>query len=129
MLGAARQLQEGWELCRREVLAGHAEAVQQLRDRFLGAFEERLAHLREALDLVQFACRVAARELPEAGDLQAEIEALVPLLERVASRWRTREELEDLVAEDFPLPAARLKAIAEQHPPPQAWYDEDFQPF
>src|SRR5690348_4551862 len=57
ILGAAGHFQEVWELCRREVLAGHADEVQQLRDHFLHAFEKRLAGLREAYELVQFASR------------------------------------------------------------------------
>ncbi len=100
VLGAAEQFKEGWALFRREVLAGHADQVQQLRDRFLRAFAERLAHLQQADQLVQFAGRVAASELPEAQELKKEIAALEPMLERLAARWRTREDLERLVAED-----------------------------
>lgn len=100
ILGAAEQFKEGWELLRREVLAGHADEVQQLRDRFLRAFEERLAHLQEADKLVQFASQVAARELPEARELKKEIATLGPMLQRLAERWRTKEDLERLVAED-----------------------------
>jgi hypothetical protein len=129
ILGASHRFQEAWEACRAQVVAGQAAAVQAFRDRFIRSFEQRLAHLREALQLVQFAARVAGRELQEAEQLQAEISALAPALDRLASRWRTQEDLEELAAEDFPLPAAELKAIAAKHPPPQAWYDEDFQPF
>ncbi len=100
ILGASERFEEGWELCRREVMAGHADQLQQVRDRFLRAFEERLAQLREAYELVQFASQLAARELPEAQELQAEIAALEPRLQRLAQRWRTREDLEELVAED-----------------------------
>jgi len=100
ILGAAEQFKEDWELFRREVLAGHADEVQQLRDRFLRTFEERLTHLQEDDPLVQFASRVAARELPAAQELKEEIAALGPLLRRLTERWRTRKDLERLVAED-----------------------------
>jgi uncharacterized protein (DUF433 family) len=98
LLGAADQFQKGWELCRREVLAGHAAEVQRLRDRFLRAFEERLALLREAHELVLFASRVAGNELPEAQELKAEIASLAPLLESLSREWQSREDLERLAA-------------------------------
>src|SRR5438132_7585449 len=100
ILGAAKQFKEGWELIRREVVAGHADEVQRVRDRFLGAFEERLADLRKADTLVQFAAGIAATELPEAQQLRDEIGALGAMLERLAGRWRTTQDLEKLVPED-----------------------------
>jgi uncharacterized protein (DUF433 family) len=100
ILGAADRFKEGWKLLQREVLAGHAYEVQQMRDRFLGAFQKRLAHLQEAQQLVQFASRVAASELPESQQLNQEIAVLAPLLQQLAENWRTREDLERLVAED-----------------------------
>jgi uncharacterized protein (DUF433 family) len=100
LLGAARQFMEIWELFRREVLAGRADEIQQQRDRFLRAFQARLAHLQEADQLARFASRVAASELPEASEVKEEIAALTPMLQRLSERWRTREDLERLVAEE-----------------------------
>ncbi len=57
-------------------------------------------------------------------------------------RWRQEqapepanglEEQEDLQAAQraasFPLPHAKLKALAAKHKPPQSWYDENDKPF
>jgi uncharacterized protein (DUF433 family) len=82
------------------VLAGHADEIQRRRDRFLGSFEEQLQQLREAFELVRFASLLTARELPETQELEAEIAALEPRLQRLAQGWRAREDLERLVAED-----------------------------
>jgi uncharacterized protein (DUF433 family) len=100
ILGAADRFTEGWDLLRREVQAGHAEEVQQLRDRFLRSFEERLKHLEDASRLVQLASQVSAGEVPEAQQLQAEIAALGPMLRDLADKWQTRDDLQRLVAED-----------------------------
>jgi uncharacterized protein (DUF433 family) len=99
ILGAVEQFKKGWELFRQEVLAGHADEVQQVRDRFLRAFEERLSHLQDADKLVEFASQVAARSLPEAQQLKEEIAALGPMLRKLAETWRTREDLERLVTD------------------------------
>jgi uncharacterized protein (DUF433 family) len=100
ILGAVEQFKQGWELFQQEVLAGNTDEVQQVRDRFLRAFEERLAQLQDADKLVEFASQVAARELPEAQQLKEEIAALGPMLRKLAETWRTREDLERLVAKD-----------------------------
>lgn len=103
--------------------------MQAVRERFLGAFEARLRLLREALPLVQYAARVAGHAPTEAEQLEAEAEALERKLKKLAARWQTAEDLEDLAAESIELPPEKLEAIRRTHGYPKAWYDEDSKPF
>jgi hypothetical protein len=128
-LGEKEQFRHGWELLQREVIAGRAAEVHQARERFVAAFRKRAELLRHACELLRFASRVSGQEMPQTEELLAEAADLEQKRALLESRWHTPEDLEDLVAESYPLPAARLKAIAARNPPPQSWYDEECRPF
>jgi hypothetical protein len=125
LLGAARQLKEGWDLCCRLVAAGHTGEIHTTRDRFLQAFATRLAHLRLAYSLVRFASRTAASELSEAGELAAEIDILGPMLSRLEVRWQSQEDLEDLVAESLAPTSQKLEAVAQRYGGPSTWHRQE----
>src|SRR5258708_2955573 len=74
--GAGAQVEEGWPVLWREVLDGRIGEVQPVRDHFRRVFEDRLRLLGEARDLARFAERVAQRELPQAAQLEDEMESL-----------------------------------------------------
>ncbi len=118
-----------WRLICRAVLDGKTTEMQAGRERFLAAFERRLHQLQNSRPLVQFAERIAGRDLPVAKQLEAEAEALERKLSRVAERWQTAEDLEDLAAESIELPPGKLEAIRRKHGYPHAWYEEDSKPF
>jgi len=129
ILGAVAQFEEGWRLLCREVLDGRIADVQPVRDHFRRVFEDRLRLLGEARDLARFAERVAQRELPQAAQLEDEMEALESKLKKLSSRWQTAEDLEDLAAESIAPSAEKLEAVRHKHGYPQAWYDDDSKPF
>jgi hypothetical protein len=128
-LGEAPQFDDALRALYREVLAGKATEVQPVRERFLNAYADRARLLREAHDLVRHAERVAQSELPEAAQLEREAEALERKLKKLASRWVTAEDLEDLAAESIAPSAKQLEAVRQKHGYPQAWYDDDSKPF
>jgi hypothetical protein len=129
ILGAVTQFEEGWRQICRGVLDGRTAEMQSARDRFLRAFEERLRLLGEARELVRFAERVAQRHLPEAAQTESEAKALETRLNRLSARWQSPEDLEDLAAESIAPSAEKLEAVRRRHGYPQAWYDDDSQPF
>jgi uncharacterized protein (DUF433 family) len=100
ILRNAVNLVDVWEVVRRDVQAGKADEIHQARDRLLRAFGERLANLREAHELMQAASRLVPTELPEAHQLVNAINELEPMLRRLTDQWKTREDLERLIAED-----------------------------
>src|SRR5262249_38790785 len=116
--------QEWLGLCR-EVAAGRTEAVHALRDSFLGRAQSRLDVLRQVDELA----RVDGRELQEAEELSEEIASLGKLHARLSSRWQDGESLESRAAEALTPSAEALDAIAARHGVPQAWYDQDDDPF
>jgi hypothetical protein len=129
LLGVLGQFEEGWRFLCREALAGRVAEMQAARDGFLGAFEDRLRLLREAVDLVRFAERVARRDLPEGGQLEQEAEGLQGKLTKLSTLWQTAEDLEDLAAQSNAPSSEKLEAVRRKYGYPQAWYDDDSKPF
>ena len=66
---------------------------------------------------------------PELKLLEVEAITLEQKLNRLAARWQTVEDLEDLAAESIALPPEKLEAVRQKYGYPQAWYDEDSKPF
>src|SRR5262249_8278253 len=103
LLGAVGLFDASWQLLCQEVLAGKILDMPRVREAFLDAFKEHLRFLRVAQGLARFAERIAESGLPEAKQLDAEAEVLGQKLTKLAARWRTAEDLEDLAAESIEL--------------------------
>jgi hypothetical protein len=118
-------LWQQWQRLCQEVAAGRTESVHAQRDAFL-------AGLRSQLDLVRLVdelARVDGTEPANAEDLTDEIANLERLHTRLASRWQDPESLEYLAAETLTPSAEQLDALARKHGFPQAWFDQDDDPF
>ena len=129
LLGSAKSFDDGCKLLMRDALAGKATEVQGVRERFLGAFQARLAHLRKGSELARRAGRMAGIDLPEAVLLEDEAKDLGENLARLAARWQTAEDLEDLAAESLAPSRERFLASRDSLPFPQAWHEENTKPF
>jgi hypothetical protein len=114
-----------WKRLCREVAAGRAEDVHAQRDAFLARVQSHLDMLKHVDELA----RVDGKKLEEAENLSDQIANLEQLCTTLASRWRDTESLEYLVAEALTPAAEKLDAIAANHGFPQAWYDQDDDPF
>jgi len=129
ILSLARAHRPRWMECVAEVAAGHTDRVQVERDTLAQALQAHREALRRTLRLAAIAESLAGEAVAGATELPACIADLERLQTEVFDRWRTVEDLEDLAAAAFPLPAARLRELASQHPAPQAWYDQQGEPF
>lgn len=127
-LEAAARFDEGWRTICGEALAGKAEQMHSLRDHFLGAYEYHLTVLTEVSDLVRFASAQARRDLLELTRLEEARRLLEGKVRRLAERWQTAEDLEDLAAESLASPKS-IEAVRQKHGYPQAWYDDNSTPF
>ena len=125
LLGTSSRFDEGCKLIWKEVLTDRADEVHAARDRYLAVFRDRLRQLQKASQLAGHAGQVSGRELPEARALESEAETLARKLDRLAARWQTLEDLEELAADSIELPAGKLDAVRRKYAPPQAWYDQD----
>jgi hypothetical protein len=123
--GKGYELARQWQRLCQEVAAGQTEVVHAQRESFLANMLARL----DLLTHVDQLARVDGRELEEAEDLSDEISSLEQLHTRLASRWQDTESLEYLAAETLTPSAEKLAALAGKHGFPQAWYDQDDDPF
>jgi hypothetical protein len=117
-------MREWRHLCQ-EVALGRTDIVHARRESVLAGLQSRLDLLRHVDQLA----RVDGRELDEAEDLSDEILSLQQLHTRLANRWQDPESLEYLAAETLTPSAEKLAALAAKHGFPQAWYDQDDDPF
>ena len=123
------QVRQRWgQLCR-AVAAGHLEQVHRLRPEFSAWVETRLSHLKDAQRLASKAAVLEDAELPGSAELPRLIRELERFRDRVFSAWKTPEDLEDLAAADYPLPASRLEALCRHYPPPPDWCQQEDKPF
>ncbi len=125
LVGSSTRFDESCKLIWKEVLADRASEVHEARDRYLTAFRHRLTLLQKASQLARYAGQVAGADLPETEMLESEAEVLSRKLDRLAARWQTPEDLEELAADSIELPPGKLDAVLRKYPPPQAWYDQD----
>jgi hypothetical protein len=114
-----------WRRLCQEVASGKAEAVHRGRESFLAVVQARLKVLRHVDELA----RLDGREPQGAEDLADEIADLEKLHSRLSSRWRDAESLQYLAAETLTPSADELDAIAGKRGLPQAWYDQEDDPF
>jgi hypothetical protein len=123
--GANDDPRQQWRRLCQEVQAGRAEAVHTRRESFLTLVRARLKVLRHVDELA----RLDGREPQGAEDLADEIADLEKLHSRLSSRWRDTESLQYLAAETLTPSPDKLDAIARKNGFPQAWYDQDDDPF
>lgn len=128
-LSQASQVSERWARCVQAVAKGRTEEVHALREPLQHSVQARLALLREASRLAGIASELGETELTGAPQISEAVARLETLQREVFARWQTADDLEELAVAWYPLPAARLSRIGQQHPAPQAWYDEQGKPF
>lgn len=66
---------------------------------------------------------------PEPERVQMSLDEVQSLYDDLTSRWVTLDDLYLIVAERLAPTPERAAALAAASPPPQAWYDEDADPF
>jgi hypothetical protein len=66
---------------------------------------------------------------PLAAEFERVAEAVRRQRDELFNRWQTYDDLCEIMIEHIQPSAEQLKKLADKHPPPQSWYDEDFDPF
>jgi hypothetical protein len=108
---------------------GDAARVHADRESFLQYVDVKLSIIQLGRRLVALLTQQLKREFAEENELAGAEADLLSFKTAVFDRWRTLEDLEDLLAASFPLTNAELLAIAERHPAPPSWLEEDSKPF
>ena len=119
---------EVWEAtCRETLRTGDAEPLHAQRDQCEFFFKGELERIDDCLRIV------APREDREAIQSHARLTALRDQLatkyNELFPKWQTLDDLEEvLLSSKIPPRDVRID-LANRFPPPQSWYEEDFDPF
>jgi hypothetical protein len=130
MRGTALIFVNAWTSVIIDVVGGHATEIQAIRKQLLELFAARLDQLKRVQALVDKTRKMHGEDaIPGLDFLSRETNRMEQLKSTVFDRWETLEDLEDLVARDYPLTAADLDRIGPQCRPPASWYAEESKPF
>ncbi len=129
VLGLPEQMRQYWDQFRNAGMAGHAEAIHSQRDPFLNRFDTRIGLIKHALRLAQMASVLGDRNIPGSETLLLALQELERLKDSIFGQWQTLEDLEDMLAAQFPLPTEKLEALGRKYQPSSAWYEQEGKPF
>jgi hypothetical protein len=129
MKGSALTFENGWRRIIVDVAKGQTTQIQAARPRLLSAFEKRLSLLKQTHALARWLSALGRADVPDPDALLPEIAGMKRLKASVFERWQTAEDLEDLVARDYPLTTADLDQIGPRRRPPASYYAEESKPF
>lgn len=127
--GSVNLFENTWRNLVAAVAEGKTAEVQELRERFLKAVEDRLRLLKHTQDQAAFLRSLGITQVPDPALLVPERTGMERLKSRVCERWQTAADLEDLAARDYPLTTADLDRIGPKRQPPASWYAEESKPF
>ncbi len=119
---------EAWDAtCRETLRTGDAEALHAQRDQCEAFFEGELERIDDCLRIV------VPHEEREAIQSHARLTALRDQLATkyngLFPKWQTLDDLEEILL-SFKIPPREVRIeLAKRFPPPQAWYEEDSDPF
>lgn len=115
-----------WQRIIREP-AGELHAA---RDQVVAEFEKLIDIARLTAGAMPKAEALAGGPLPGSELLPAARQDLSRFVELVLTRWKTQEDLEELIVDTFELPEWLTKGPIPEHlRPPPSWYQETIDPF
>jgi hypothetical protein len=113
------------ETCKVAAKADRVEELHAVRDRYLQVLQAYTFLLKGMLLLISD----VPDDFPERERPQRAFDEVQSLYAELSARWVTLDDLYAIVAEYLSPTADRAKQLAANAPPPQAWYDEDADPF
>lgn len=128
-LSHAGQMRRLWQSYCAEGMAGRTGEVHARREDFLRQFQARARLVARARTIAESVFRLTGRQPVGAGALPEAAADLERLEASIFTRWKTQEDLEDLLAEMYPLPNSRLEELGQKYQAPTAWYEQEGKPF
>jgi hypothetical protein len=126
----AEELRDTWERTSREAATNRRLGdLHAARDDYHALLSGRLRLLAEYLTLAELHRRAFGSNPTRVEELNRAVTELKTLHDRLFPRWRTEEDLHQILIEQFALPADTLRALAAESPPPASWYEETADPF
>ncbi|QEL13949.1 hypothetical protein [Limnoglobus roseus] len=111
--------------CKAAAVADRVEELHAVREQYLRVLQA-YTHFLKALLVLE---PDAHDDFPERSRLQSCLDELAALHAKLSARWVTLDDLYAITAEYLSPTAAEAVQLAAHSPPPQAWYDEDADPF
>jgi len=108
---------------------GDAEQVHSLRDFLLGDVDGKLRLTEQACRIVELHLLLTGVTTPAVEELRRVAQELRRFRSELFDRWHTLEDLEEILAESFPLGDKELTSREKSYAPPAAWYAQDDKPF
>lgn len=120
-----REANDLWATICGEVIAGRTELAHADRERLEQTIEESLLTIREWLPIARTVIGSSSSEVAELGTMAQDAERFWP---RIFARWKTPEDLEDLVAIATAPTREQLDAMTRKYGFPHAWHLADDTP-
>lgn len=121
-------VQKRWrDLVQGVVRTRRAEQLHAAREEYQQIVRGWISDLEQFLDFCGRVCD--SKNLPRPplmADLERGLLDLRRFHDELFGRWKTLDDLYEILVENFQLPTERLEAHAAANPIPQSWYDEDF---
>jgi hypothetical protein len=102
------------------------DVLHDHRERVRAALDEVLRSTRHTPEIVRLAGDLRGGPLPGAGDLPAARAELARFVESILTRWKSRDDLVQLMIDTIELPAWVTSDTTPEHlRPPQSWWDDE----
>ena len=131
---AARRAAEGlraeWDRTSRDAAESRRlDDLHAARDEYRALLEGHLRLVEDYLALTELHQRAFGPNPAWTEELNRARGTLRGLHDELFPRWRTADDLHQILVEKFSLPPEALRALAAKSPPPPAWSEETADPF
>ena len=126
----ADELRDLWDRTSRAAAANRRlDELHAARAEYRELLAGHLNLLEDYAALADMHRRALGANAAAADTLNRAVSALRSLHDELFPRWQTVQDLQQILIEQFSLPADKLRELAAKLPPPAAWLDETIDPF
>ena len=127
---AAGELRELWDRTSRDAAENRKlDDLHAARDEYHTLLKGHVQLLVDYRRLAKHHCRALGANPVWVNELDSAVRELQSLYNELFPRWRTVEDLQQILIERLSLPAEKLRELAAKSPPSAAWFEETADPF
>jgi hypothetical protein len=124
------ELRSDWDrTCRDAAENRRIEDLHAAREDYQSLLKGHLRLLEDYLSLTELHQRAFGSNTLWIDELNRAVSELRNLYDELFPRWKTSQDLAQLLIEKFSLSNEQLQTLALKQPPPQSWYEETADPF
>jgi hypothetical protein len=126
----AEELRRLWDrTCRAAAANRTLPELHAARDDYEALLKGHLRLLDDYLAVAELHAQVFGPAAARVEELRRAADELRRLYDQLFPRWKTFDDLCEIVTEHIQPSTDRLRELAAKHAPPQSWYDETDDPF